>query len=140
LSFLKKLKELIDDLFEQSIFICLNNILYVKVPNDVLSIMAKNLENLEDMGKQKDLSTAVGAANSLPKRQQWVEPARQKTTKIAQQQPPVPLHKTITIKSVTPYSGEAAPEGAVAKIILQSSKKNNRKVFYKVKIVFLLGT
>ena len=103
--------------------------------------MAKNLENLEDMGKHKDLSTAVGAANnSLPKRQQWVEPARQKTTKIAQQQTPAPLHKTITIKSVTPYSGEAAPEGAVAKIILQSSKKNNRKVFYKVKIVFLLGT
>ena len=102
--------------------------------------MAKNLENLEDMGKHKDLSTAVGATNSLPKRQQWVEPARQKTTKIAQQQTPAPLHKTITIKSVTPYSGEAAPEGAVAKIILQSSKKNNRKVFYKVKIVFLLGT
>lgn len=71
-----------------------------QVPNDVLSIMAKNFENLEDLtgSRPEEDSTKYLADN---------------------------LDKTITIKCVRPHTAPDPPPGAVAKIILVSSRKLN---------------
>jgi len=87
-----------------------------QVPNDVLSVMAKNLENLEDLGKnQSSLQCS-----------QWTH----ETPIPSKYQPPF-LNKTITVKSIEPYNSSEPPAGAIAKIMLQSSKRHNR-----TKIIF----
>ena len=76
-----------------------------EVPNDVLNIMAKNFENLEDLNKDSREESRVTASSAAD--------------------------KTITIKSVRNHNSSEPPPGAVAKIILSSSKKMNM-----TKIVF----
>ena len=115
-----------------------------QVPNDVLNLMTKNLENLEDIGKKELSATSdnsvVGTESPIPSHQQSFNEPQQLwkrsdslTTKIASNitQCHIPLHKTITIKSVTPYTDDEPPAGAIAKIILKSSRTNN-----KTKIMF----
>ncbi len=111
-----------------------------QVPNDVLNLMAKNLENLEDLGKKELSSTSDTSVVETESHQQSLNEPQQQwkrleplTTKIASNIPQhnIPLHKTITIKSVTPYTNDEPPAGAIAKIILRSSRKNN-----KTKIIF----
>lgn len=84
-----------------------------QVPNDVLSVMAKNLENLEDLGKNQ---TSLQWTQETPISTKYEKPF---------------VHKSITVKSIEPYDSSVPPAGAIAKIMLQSSKKHN-----KTKIIF----
>ena len=75
-----------------------------EVPNDVLNIMTKNFECLEGFNKDESLNSTIDRDPTQPEEN---------------------IDKTITIKSVKQHNAQQPPRGAVAKIILNSSKKHN---------------
>lgn len=84
-----------------------------EVPNDVLSIMAKNFESLEDINNKNGTAEVTASATN-----ESSAVAGRGTVERG-------VAKTITIKSVRNHDSLDPPPGAVAKIILSSSKKLN---------------